>query len=446
MSRVQETFLSEIFFCRGTALILLLVTGLTCGSYVFAEEEDSGLPGVLRYAQTYEGNKAKAEKKENTSGQAGEDKKVQVLSVYRDGVAHVSELRRRLQQRERELKKLRNENRSLQQNVADLKKTVTSGTVQALQVCTEKVNQQTKSEEDAQAILKNQLQEKEGQNQKQKEALESCLTSVQEKEKRVEQSVSDNKALMEELEKRQTEMPVIQKEELETPEQQQAYAAGVMLGREIRTLQEAQMLLGLKTDNHILIAGLNDLLSNRVLLSGEELDRALAQAEKSTLKATLNVIDKQKKAGAAWVDIFRKKKGVKQAKSGFWYRLDYSGDGALINGDASTVEVVVTEKLTDGTVVEDMDAQGRSLSMALGDFPPLFREALKLMKNHGTMTLVAPPELTYGNEGYPPKVPPGATMVYTLRVDNVKLIPDIVLPEPAGTGKLTDDRTGNRKP
>lgn len=38
--------------------------------------------------------------------------------------------------------------------------------------------------------------------------------------------------------------------------------------------------------------------------------------------------------------------------------------------------------------------------------------------------MVVPPELAYGNVGYPPKVPPSATMVYELRVDGVKTIAD----------------------
>ena len=34
--------------------------------------------------------------------------------------------------------------------------------------------------------------------------------------------------------------------------------------------------------------------------------------------------------------------------------------------------------------------------------------------------MAAPPELAYGDAGYPPKVPPGATMIYTIRVENVR--------------------------
>ncbi|MED9274838.1 FKBP-type peptidyl-prolyl cis-trans isomerase, partial [Escherichia coli] len=62
----------------------------------------------------------------------------------------------------------------------------------------------------------------------------------------------------------------------------------------------------------------------------------------------------------------------------------------------------------------------RVISQVLGEYPPVFREALMLMKNHGTMELVVPPELAYGDDGYPPRIPPGATMLYTLRVEGIK--------------------------
>ncbi|ENZ4546199.1 FKBP-type peptidyl-prolyl cis-trans isomerase, partial [Escherichia coli] len=113
-------------------------------------------------------------------------------------------------------------------------------------------------------------------------------------------------------------------------------------------------------------------------------------------------------------------KGVQKDSSGFWYRVEHIGDGELISGDDTVVDVVVVEKLTDGTVIEDMDARGTVISQPLGEYPPVFRSALLLLKNHGTVTVAAPPELAYGDEGYPPKVPPGATMVYTIRVEGVK--------------------------
>ncbi len=80
------------------------------------------------------------------------------------------------------------------------------------------------------------------------------------------------------------------------------------------------------------------------------------------------------------------------------------------------LDVVVKEMLTDGTVIQDMEAGGVTLSQPVADFPALFKEAIGLLKNHGAMTLVVPPALAYGEKGYPPKVPPNATVVYQLRI------------------------------
>lgn len=156
------------------------------------------------------------------------------------------------------------------------------------------------------------------------------------------------------------------------------------------------------------------------MLNENVLQTALSQAEQSIRKARLETATRWKKAGAAWLETFKKQKGVQKDSSGFWYRVEHIGDGELISGDDTVVDVVVVEKLTDGTVIEDMDARGTVISQPLGEYPPVFRSALLLLKNHGTVTVAAPPELAYGDEGYPPKVPPGATMVYTIRVEGVK--------------------------
>ncbi|MFO5837995.1 FKBP-type peptidyl-prolyl cis-trans isomerase, partial [Klebsiella pneumoniae] len=37
-------------------------------------------------------------------------------------------------------------------------------------------------------------------------------------------------------------------------------------------------------------------------------------------------------------------------------------------------------------------------------------------QNQDTVTLVVPPEKAYGSKGLPPKIPPGATMVYSVRI------------------------------
>lgn len=215
-------------------------------------------------------------------------------------------------------------------------------------------------------------------------------------------------------------MPVVVPEQLNTPQNQQTYAAGVMMGRDILSLQAVNAFSGQKTDNRILLAGVRDALNHKELLNEMVLQKALRQAEEDIRRARLNTARKWKKDGERWLADFRKQKGVQKDKSGFWYRIDYAGDGELINGDDTVVDIVVVEKLTNGTVIEDMDARGAVVSQPLNEYPPLFRAALHLLRNHGRVTVVAPSELAYGDEGYPSGIPPGATMIYTIRVESVK--------------------------
>jgi len=70
------------------------------------------------------------------------------------------------------------------------------------------------------------------------------------------------------------------------------------------------------------------------------------------------------------------------------------------------VALVVTESLADGMVIHDMDSVGNVLSLLLSTYPPLFRAALGHFRNHGTLTMVVPAELAYGEAGYLPKSRP----------------------------------------
>ncbi|MEE7091155.1 FKBP-type peptidyl-prolyl cis-trans isomerase N-terminal domain-containing protein [Escherichia coli O10] len=383
--------------------------------------EDEGLPGILRYAREQEMRQAD----EKTQSQAVKPERTYVASA---------ELKRRLTRSEAELRQLRKENRQLREQwkqasatddsreVSDLKKqlqeqnTVHKKTISELTEKAENARNQLAQEVVA---LKQKLAEQE-QTEKENTVEEQRLSEVQAKLAASEKENEGLKSSLNELKVKMAQMPVVDAGQLGTSEKQQTYAAGVMMGRDILSLQTANALSGIKTDNRVLLAGVRDALNSRELLNENTLQTALSQAEQSIRKARLETASRWKKAGVAWLETFKKQKGVQKASSGFWYRIEHTGDGELISGDDTVVDVVVVEKLTDGTVIEDMDARGTVISQPLGEYPPVFRSALLLLKNHGTVTVAAPPELAYGDEGYPPKVPPGATMVYTIRVEDVK--------------------------
>lgn len=401
---------------RVSILCVVLMLAGTGSLYAAGNNQVStsaeGIPGVLKYAQQYQREKA-------TVSAGGQE-----YQAYPEGsgITGNAELRRRLTLREQELRQLKKENQSLRDRLNTVSVVVQEAEKNkdrkiaelktALGGSKKQRDELVRKAEEAQETLKR-------QNIELKQQLARSSANHKTTTEQVAKEKTELMSSLNALKKEMAEMPVVTPELLKKEAVQLTYAAGVMLGRDILNLQSIQQQLGLKTDNRILLAGIRDALNRKVLLNEMALNSALHKAEKVVQKARQVIIREQKKAGAAYLEKFRKQKDVKQAESGFWYRTEYVGDGEFIRGDDTLVDVVVTEKLTDGTVVEDMDTQGRVISQALGEYPPVFREALMLMKNHGTAELVVPPELAYGDEGYPPKVPPGATMVYTLRVEGV---------------------------
>ncbi|OMP56824.1 FKBP-type peptidyl-prolyl cis-trans isomerase N-terminal domain-containing protein [Serratia marcescens] len=205
---------------------------------------------------------------------------------------------------------------------------------------------------------------------------------------------------------------------LDTAAARQAYATGVLFGRDVDDARKANQQMGLKLDDALLLAGVSDALSGKPKMDEEALVKAQEEARKAAEKALTVTVANQKKVDAAWVERFAKQKGVIKAPGGYWYRVEHEGDGIRLTAN-DTVALVVSEALTNGVVVSDMEGSGGTLMETVSALPPAFAGALVALKNHGSLTLVVPPELAYGDKGYPPKVPPGATMVYKLRVVEV---------------------------
>ncbi|BAO34278.1 TPA: FKBP-type peptidyl-prolyl cis-trans isomerase [Serratia marcescens] len=198
---------------------------------------------------------------------------------------------------------------------------------------------------------------------------------------------------------------------------QQSYAAGVALGRDIQTMLAERKNWGINPDKTVLLAGVIDTFNGHYQLSDAQLTRALAESEKAVNDARNQAAKMQTSKGEAFVTEFKKKKGTQKSPSGFWYRIDYAGDEAI--KENARVDIVVKESLTDGSVIQDMDRSGKVMSQPLSAYPPLFREAIGHLKNHGSLTMVVPPALAYGETGYAPQIPPNATMVYELRIVDV---------------------------
>jgi FKBP-type peptidyl-prolyl cis-trans isomerase len=86
------------------------------------------------------------------------------------------------------------------------------------------------------------------------------------------------------------------------------------------------------------------------------------------------------------------------------------------------VTVHYVGKLADGTVFDASAAHGAPFSFDLGAGRVIagWDEGVVGMKVGGKRTLVIPPELGYGASGYPPVIPPNATLTFDIELLNVE--------------------------
>lgn len=262
--------------------------------------------------------------------------------------------------------------------------------------------------------------------QENKELQERLLTQNKQRSKAEADLIQQTQALIQvqsDIELLQTRAKWLAKPQmLSKPAGLRAYAAGSALGHDILTMLNERKGWGIETDQQTLLAGVIDAFTGQYQLTTDVLSRALAESETAVTIAREKAIAGQKKKSEAYVAEFKKQKGVKKSPAGFWFRVDYAGNTPL--RDTDIVDVVVKETLTDGTVIQDMALSGNVLSQPLNAYPMLFREAIGYLNSHGSLTMVVPPALAYGEDGYPPKIPPNATMVYEIRIDNSKAAPE----------------------
>lgn len=195
------------------------------------------------------------------------------------------------------------------------------------------------------------------------------------------------------------------------------YAVGTSLGNDILSLLQERASNGIEVDQSLVLAGVIDTFGSEYKLSKEILGKALYESSIEVENKENKIKSDNELAGKKYIQQFEKKKDVKKSPSGFYYRIDYSGAGIISAEDM--VSVSMKESLTNGKVIKDMDLSDHYISQKISAYPPIFQEAIKLLQNHGSITMVVPPELAYGDKGYPPEIKPGATMVYSLRIIDV---------------------------
>jgi len=123
----------------------------------------------------------------------------------------------------------------------------------------------------------------------------------------------------------------------------------------------------------------------------------------------------EKKAGQAFLDKAAAEKGATRTASGLIITTIKAGTGASPKA-TDKVKVHYHGTLTDGTVFDSSVQRGEPIVLPLGNVIRCWTEGVQLMKVGGKSRLVCPSDIAYGDQGRPPVIKPGATLVFEVEL------------------------------
>jgi FKBP-type peptidyl-prolyl cis-trans isomerase FkpA len=207
---------------------------------------------------------------------------------------------------------------------------------------------------------------------------------------------------------------------LDTDEQKTIYAIGLALAQSLQaynlTPAEVEIVKAGLTD------GLNENAKPKVDI--KDYRPKLQQLGQDRAKASA---DKEKKAAEGFLDKMSKEKGATKTDTGLIFIPVTEGTGPTPQA-TDTVKVHYHGTLRDGSVFDSSVERGTPATFPLNRVIPCWTEGLQKMKVGGKAKLICPSSIAYGDRGAPPKIKPGAPLVF-----DVELI-DIEAPKPATGG------------
>jgi FKBP-type peptidyl-prolyl cis-trans isomerase FkpA len=123
----------------------------------------------------------------------------------------------------------------------------------------------------------------------------------------------------------------------------------------------------------------------------------------------------EKKAGQAFLEKAATEAGATKTASGLVITTIKPGTGDSPK-PTDKVKVHYTGTLTDGTVFDSSVERKEPVTFPLNGVIPCWTEGLQLMKAGGKSRLVCPASIAYGDRGAPPRIKPGATLVFDVEL------------------------------
>lgn len=127
------------------------------------------------------------------------------------------------------------------------------------------------------------------------------------------------------------------------------------------------------------------------------------------------VADREKAASAAYLTKAAGEPGATKTDSGLVYREITPGTGDSPKA-TDTVKVNYRGTLTNGDEFDSSYKRNMPIEFPLNQVIPCWTEGVQKMKIGGKSQLVCPSDIAYGDQGRPPVIPGGATLVFEVEL------------------------------
>jgi FKBP-type peptidyl-prolyl cis-trans isomerase FkpA/FKBP-type peptidyl-prolyl cis-trans isomerase FklB len=192
-----------------------------------------------------------------------------------------------------------------------------------------------------------------------------------------------------------------------TDDQKTLYALGLAISQSLGnfSLSEAEL--------EFVKAGITDGVLNRK--SKVDAQAFMPKVQKLQQARVAVLADKERKAGEGFLAKAASEKGATKTPSGIVIQVMKDGKGASPK-ETDSVKVHYHGTLTDGTVFDSSVQRGEPATFPLAQVIPCWTEGVQHIKVGGKSRLVCPASLAYGDRGAPPKIKPGATLVFEVEL------------------------------
>jgi FKBP-type peptidyl-prolyl cis-trans isomerase FkpA len=218
------------------------------------------------------------------------------------------------------------------------------------------------------------------------------------------------------------------------------YALGALLGQNVKVLNLTE------TELEQVKRGMVDAATGKKLeVDLQVYGPKLQQFGQSRMKMAQEA---EKARGQAYTDKAAKEPGAVLTPSGLVYKEVTPGAGRS-PAATDTVKVHYRGTLIDGTEFDSSIARNEPAEFPLNGVIPCWTEGVQRLKVGGKAKLVCPAAIAYGDQGRPPAIPGGATLLFDVELLEVKAAAAAVppaAPAPAASPRPVPSPAAPAKP